>query len=362
MTPSPPSPSAALSPLLASALRSPLFPHQLAGLHWMERREDDARREGLSPSGGIVADEAGLGKSLMCLALLLSHKGAARCPCHSEEADAPSLVICPRGVRQQWLNEVAQHCHATALSTLLLDSVTEKTVRESDLRCVDVVVASYETVRSQHRRWRSRRASEKSTAPLPPPPPPPLFSLSFHRVICDEAHRIRSRTAQVTQAVMEVKARHRFFVTATPLHNSIDDLYTAMAFLRYRPYSEYREWKRWMHTKDGRGIQRLQTLLQAVMLRRRKGTRPLSHRSSRQWHGDDLVRPLSGRLLLSLPVSLLLLLLLLPLLGGVDVSEERQHLHSDVQSAVSALLTSSATPPPLHCSMAWLRCSASRVT
>ena len=232
----------------------------------MAAREDDGRREGLSPSGGIVADEAGLGKTLMSLALLLSHRGGD-CPCHSEEAQAPSLIICPRAVRRQWLSELELHCRPNSLEALELRPPTERRTTEAELRAVDVVVASYETVRSQWRRGRSHSPSSSS-------PPSPLFSLSFHRIVCDEAHRLRSRKAQVTQAVLALKGRHRFFVTATPLTNSLDDLYTAFAFLRYAPYSDYRQWRRWMHSRDGKGMERARTLLQGCMLRRRKALRP----------------------------------------------------------------------------------------
>ena len=251
--------AAAVPEAVLAGLSVSLFPHQLVGLQWMQRREDEAKGEGFSPSGGIVADEAGLGKTLMTIALILAHRGEL-CPCSrnarkGEERDAhhqPTLIVCPRGVVQQWVNEVAAHCRAGALSVLRFLSPTEKSVSLAQLQAVDVVVTSYETVRAQHQRWTAYKRAEKqredpahSSSPPPPPPspPPPLFSMAFHRVVADEAHRLRSRKAQVTAAMLALSARHRFYVTATPIHNSIDDLHTAFAFLRYQPYAHIKEWK-----------------------------------------------------------------------------------------------------------------------
>lgn len=55
-----------------AGVRSPLFPHQVAGVHWMIRRESGASADGTSPLGGIVADDPGLGnRQLLDTALLL---------------------------------------------------------------------------------------------------------------------------------------------------------------------------------------------------------------------------------------------------------------------------------------------------
>ena len=266
-----PAPSPSLLPLVSpvatavvpaavlAGLSSCLFPHQVLGMQWMQRREDDANGEGLSPSGGIVADEAGLGKTLMTLALVLAHRGQL-CPCSRSERkgaelDAhqqPTLIVCPRGVVQQWVSEVSLHCKPGVLSVLRLVSPTEKTATVAQLQTVDIVVTSYETVRAQHQRWKAYRRAEKpveekdavqSSPAAALPPAPPLFAMSFHRVVADEAHRLRSRKAQLTAAMLALSARHRFYVTATPIHNSIDDLYTAFAFLRYQPYAHIQEWK-----------------------------------------------------------------------------------------------------------------------
>ena len=281
-----------------SQLSTPLFPHQLTGLRWMQRREDAAQGEGLSPSGGIVADEAGLGKTLMTLALLLTHAGDA-CPCRrggdaaqqaggsTTTTTSTTLVVCPRGVVQQWVAEAVAHCLPGALSVLPLVAPMERTATAEALSAADVVVTSYDTVRAQHRRWKALRPEQRELASGGCA----LFALSFHRVVADEAHRLRNRSAQVTAATCALSARHRFFVTATPVHNSLHDLYAAFLFLRYAPYSDHRQWMRLIHTRDSRGLERARTLLQAVMLRRRKVLRPPADNAAQPQRQPALALP-----------------------------------------------------------------------
>ena len=305
-----------------SGVRSTLFPHQLAGVQWMARRETGQSAEGTSPLGGIVADQAGLGKTLMMLALVAQakkqHEQRQQSPQpQSQRQPAPTsqqrpscsepafsarlidvdtvssrctLVVCPRAVLRQWQRECSVHLEAGLLSVDCLVSGSSRTALTAhDIARCDVLITSYETVRSQHQRLLTsqQQAAARLHQPLVVSSPPTsaaasdvssvasLFSVSYLRLIADEAHRLRNRKAQVTAAVCALSAVHRWYVTATPLQNSIDDLYPAFVFLRYAPYSEYRVWKQYMHTKDGKGVERCRTLLRAVAIRRRKAHQQL---------------------------------------------------------------------------------------
>ena len=275
------------SQVAMSGVRSALFPHQLSGVQWMARRESGVSADGTSPLGGIVADEPGLGKTLMLLALVAQskkqheqqqerqHTAAVSDLPHSGPAaligslsSRCTLVVCPRAVLRQWQRECSVHLEAGVLSVGCVASGSSGTVvtAEEVARC-DVVVTSYETVRSQHQQLitlqrqaaartyqpAATSSSLSSTAPLDVSIVAPLFSVSYLRLIADEAHRLRNRAAQLTAAVCSLSATHRWYVTATPLQNTMDDLYSAFLFLQYAPYSEYRVWKQYMHTKDGKG-------------------------------------------------------------------------------------------------------------
>ena len=278
-----------------AGVRSSLFPHQLAGLRWMARREAGVSAEGTSPLGGIVADEPGLGKTLMMLALVAHSKKSRQQQqpaSNGESVDAASLssqctlVVCPRAVLRQWQRECSVHLEPGLLTVASVAGGSGRAaLTAADIAGCDVVVASYETVRSQHQQLlalhRQAAASVQSPAGTDRPSAArlaaadvsavaPLFAVSYLRLVADEAHRMRNRTAQSTAAVCALSAAHRWYVTATPLQNAIDDLYSAFLFLKYAPYSDFRTWKQYMHSKDGKGVERCRTLLRAVAIRRRK--------------------------------------------------------------------------------------------
>ena len=59
----------------------------------------------------------------------------------------------------------------------------------------------------------------------------PLYALKWDRVIFDEAHHVRGRNTQIFKSVETLSANIRWFVTGTPIQNSIHDLYALCALL-----------------------------------------------------------------------------------------------------------------------------------
>ena len=67
----------------------------------------------------------------------------------------------------------------------------------------------------------------------------PLLSTLWHRVILDEAHRIKSRVTSTCQAALQLKAKKRWCVSGTPLQNRIGELFSLIPFIQFYPYSLY---------------------------------------------------------------------------------------------------------------------------
>jgi DNA repair protein RAD5 len=102
-----------------------------------------------------------------------------------------------------------------------------------------------------------------------------LFSVDFFRVILDEAHTIKNRQAKTSKACYELKARHRWVLTGTPIVNRLEDLFSLVRFLKVEPWSNFSFWKTFItvpfESKDFvRALNVVQTVLEPLVLRRTK--------------------------------------------------------------------------------------------
>lgn len=88
---------------LAHTMRTGLLGHQLTLASWMCRREVCGE-----PKGGLIADEMGMGKTIVSLACMAEHP--------AEESDVrnfskATLVVVPnRTIANQWEAEIQKHC------------------------------------------------------------------------------------------------------------------------------------------------------------------------------------------------------------------------------------------------------------
>jgi non-specific serine/threonine protein kinase len=57
-----------------------------------------------------------------------------------------------------------------------------------------------------------------------------IQDITFHRVVLDEAQKIKNTDAKRTQAIRAISARHRFALTGTPVENRLSELWSIMEF------------------------------------------------------------------------------------------------------------------------------------
>jgi len=202
-------------------------------------------------SGGILAEEMGLGKTIELAALICLHQ---RPPTSTPRKDglvnSPStLIITPPHILQQWLNELATHApslsvlHYTGLAAAKGSKKKEYTVE--DLSTYDVVLTTYNVLaREIHYTTdppaRSRRFDQQYKARRSP-----LVLINWWRVCLDEAQMVESGVSKAAQVAQMIPRINAWAVSGTPVRKNIEDLLGLLVFLQFEPFcSSKKLWRR----------------------------------------------------------------------------------------------------------------------
>ena len=229
----------------------------------------------------------GLGKTVQSIALILSHPHP-RYPImegvtysslspnsKSAVAEIPkdicrgTLVICPLALMKQWESEIAKFTEDSHKLRVKVHHGPNRTKDPQALRRYDVVITTYDVIRSEHSQSSFQEGSDGNVDAVG------CFGNRWWRIICDEAHTIKNRLAKGSLAACALKARYRWCLTGTPLQNNLDELQSLLKFLRIAPFDDLAVWKeqisRPMQQNRGKiAIDRLRVVLGAIMLRRTK--------------------------------------------------------------------------------------------
>ena len=182
-------PPCAVPPGFTAVLR----PYQQQGLDWLQF----LRSAGL---GGVLADDMGLGKTVQALAHLAVEQAEGR-------AEAPSLVICPTSLVENWRAEAYRF--APNLHCLVLHGADRASHFEA-IGTHDVVITTYPLLARDHA---------------------VLLAQDWHVVVLDEAQTIKNPQATVSKLTRTLKARQRLCLSGTPLENHLGELWSLFDFL-----------------------------------------------------------------------------------------------------------------------------------
>lgn len=193
---------------------------QLEGLAWMQEMEKREWR------GGLLGDEMGLGKTIQAVSLIMSDYPAKQ----------PTLVLVPPVALMQWQSEIESYTDGT-LKTFVFHGTNAKTkgMQTKDLKKYDVIMMSYNSLesifRKQERGFKRKDGIYKEQSVI--------HALTFHRIILDEAHCIKTRTTMTAKACFALKTNYRWCLTGTPLQNRIGEFFSLIRFLNIRPFASY---------------------------------------------------------------------------------------------------------------------------
>ncbi|KAJ8067482.1 hypothetical protein OCU04_004826 [Sclerotinia nivalis] len=270
------------------AIETPLFRHQKQALKFMSRREsgwafDSSRsdiwaREGSlyvntitgetqsAPPpdfrGGLLADEMGLGKTLTMIALIALNQKEPEMNTEnflvtSRRSIKTTLIIAPLGLLEMWHGQLQKHLRPGTMTWYTYYGSVKPSI--DVLSGYDIVLTTYETIAAQLKKLHKSNSVEET-----------VYSVTWHRVILDEAHVIRNRGTSKAKSVCALYASNRWAITGTPIQNKLTDLASIIEFLRVFPFSDPEtfniEISQPLQESDQQGLLRLKKLVNSVSL------------------------------------------------------------------------------------------------
>lgn len=231
------------------SLKGELRGYQLEGLNWMINLQS----QGIN---GVLADEMGLGKTIQSISILAYLHDF-------KQIKGPHLVLLPKTVLSNWLNEFERFCPCLRPFTLSgtkeerADIVANKLrpgIPHED-RDWDVCLTTYEVANLESG---------------------PLAKIGWCYLIVDEAHRLKNEASLFSQTVRTFNSEYRLLLTGTPLQNNLHELWALLNFLLPDVFSDSEKFSEFFNldTDDTDAkktvIAQLHKILRPFMLRRLK--------------------------------------------------------------------------------------------
>ncbi|KAJ5355842.1 Helicase C-terminal [Penicillium concentricum] len=209
-------------------LQTSLMVNQILAASWMCKRETSLSK----PNGGLLCDVMGFGKTLSALACIVNRKIPS-------QPEGPTLIIAPRNLIQTWMSQIRQHCNRGAAGSVIAHCSGARVETDDlahHLKQHGIVLTTYQEISSSYpdlkpspgfrtddsiKEWWNQEYGKIGV----------FHQINWHRIILDEAHIIRNRTTRTSIAVRALSGNFKWALTGTPLHNSVDELYSLFAFI-----------------------------------------------------------------------------------------------------------------------------------
>ncbi len=178
-------------------VNSQLRDFQINTVNWMSKKEKD-------DGGGLLLNDPGTGKTLCCLKLILGDYDGGK-----------TLILCPAGLISNWVCEIKKHTNLSEDNILVYSGKGRKERIMNDNTII--VISSYSLITRELRDTNFEDGS--------------IFKMGYDRIILDEGHYIRNWNRKLFKGIILLNGKLKWVVTATPIFNSVDDMYAYMRFL-----------------------------------------------------------------------------------------------------------------------------------
>ncbi len=253
-------------PVLPTSLKATLLDHQSQGVAWLQhlwQHSPDYAR------GCLLADDMGLGKTLQLLTFL-AHAFV-------EKPDLlPALIVVPVALLDNWQQEIKRFFAPGTFRVFTLYDRELKGCRASTEE-IDQQLRGEGLTRFLRPDWRGKAQFVLTTYETLRDYEFSLARESWSVMICDEAQKIKSPAALVSQAAKAMKARFKIAATGTPVENSLTDLWCLFDFIQpglFGVLNEFgRKYKRPIEAKTDKervALEELRNLFAPQLLRRTK--------------------------------------------------------------------------------------------
>jgi SNF2 family DNA or RNA helicase len=253
---------------LIKGMKTALKPYQLMGTAFMRRRENATEE----PRGGLMADQMGLGKTLMMLANIVNGRAAKNHP------HKTTLLVASPNLLTQWAREIQTHVDEGQKLSVLRYSYGSRIVSNCGSQILanhDIILTTYnEVMRSYPKNdppeelqtaeekmawWKQQYEEHRGV----------LHRMMFYRVVLDEAQVIKNHTSRTSIACRALMAEHKWALSGTPILNSLTELYPYFKFLGVPYTGSFRIFKHnYCDPGDSDNTERLLVRLSQFMIRR----------------------------------------------------------------------------------------------
>lgn len=180
--------------------------------------------------GGVLNEYVGNGKSRTVLHVILMSAQKRLAKGASHRFGEPTLIVAPKSLLLQWEDEIRKYYGPELLAFDRVVASNNQDASEAALaldaervlHCLDIVLTSYDTLRSGYQLIKKQGLV-----------PSGLFAVPWKRLVLDEGATIVNKATAIFRACNKLHAECRLLISATPLPNSrTKELNSILSFLR----------------------------------------------------------------------------------------------------------------------------------